>query len=69
MAKSDARDEAWQRQHVMLDWGLLDPGQSTEFAHNEYVRAMREPFTPLERQQIRAALGLGPASTGDSSNG
>jgi len=33
-----------------------ESGQSTETAHNDYTRRMREEFTPIERQIIRYAL-------------
>lgn len=57
------RDEAeWEmakQEHIMREWGLLDPDQPTEYAHYRHIRAMRAEFTPIERQLIRAALGLG----------
>ena len=50
---ADAEIEARWRDHQLKDNGLLDPGQSTETAHNDYTKCMQAEFTPAERQMLR----------------
>lgn len=46
----------------MLDAGLLDPGQPTEWATIQHQQAAEAEFTPEERRLIRHTLGLLPES-------
>lgn len=57
--QKDTEHEAQWRDSQLFENGLLDPGQPTETASIDYNRCMRKPFTLLERQMIRYALGLG----------
>lgn len=49
----DAELEARIRDQKLREFGLLDPDQSTETSHNDYVKRVRAPFSPVERQLIR----------------
>ena len=53
MNMSDAEIEARRRDQQIEENGLLDPGQSTETAHNDYTKRMQAEFTPVERQTLR----------------
>lgn len=53
---TETRDEANWRDLQLEKFGLLDEGQPTETAHNEYVERMSAPFTAVERRMIRAIL-------------
>ena len=43
--------------------GVIEDDEPTEYSHDAWMRSyyerMRGEFTPAEREQIRAALGLG----------
>lgn len=56
MEMSDVEIEARWRDQQLEENGLLDPGESTETAHYDYVKRMRAEFTPAERQMIRYVL-------------
>ena len=46
--------DGWRRDREIEEFGLLEPGQPTETAHIEHVRAMQAEFSPAERRLIRA---------------
>lgn len=56
----DAETEARWRDQQLVENGLLDEGESTETAHNDYIKEMRKPFTGIERQMLRYSAGLFP---------
>ncbi|HBO13353.1 MAG TPA: hypothetical protein DD491_11265 [Halieaceae bacterium] len=53
---TDAELEARRRDHEAEAAGLIDPGQPTETAHRDHVRAMEAELSPLERRLIRREL-------------
>ena len=57
---TEAEIEARRRDRELEEAGVLEPGESTETAHNDHVRAMRAEFTPEERAIIRDQLWGGP---------
>lgn len=58
MRPEDRELELAIEHHRLVDNGLLDPGQSTEYAHILYQRRLNAPFSVEERRLIRVALGL-----------
>jgi len=63
---SEPMQSATRRRHqIMVENGLLDPDQPTEWSHQQYTQQMQAEFTPQERQIIRFELGL----RGENSDG
>ena len=54
---ADKLDE-YMHERMLLETGLLEPGQPTRLAHEQHTARMSAPFRPLERRLIRDMLGL-----------
>lgn len=54
-----------RREQRLVDAGLLDPNEPTEYAHRMYLEKSEGEFTPWERAQIRLLLGMAPFDTDD----
>lgn len=60
----DLRFDAAMEDAVLRDAGVIEDDEPTEYSHYAYMehfeRQATGDFTPAERMEIRASLGLGP---------
>jgi hypothetical protein len=68
--KDDARLDAMIHDATLRHLGIVEPDEPTPWSHRrwmeQYAERARGEFSPAEREQIRAHLGLGPFGAVDA---